>query len=272
MTTSKNVPAARAAARLLTYMAEQPGPVPAAAIARELELPRSTVYHLLAVLQEENFVTHFPEDRRYGFGVATLALGTAYSRHAPLARLARPVVTRLVEVTGEHGHVAVLNGREVLYLIERRAPRRPTLVTDVDVRLPSHVTASGRAILAALPAAHVRALYPTAGSFTSLQVGGPTSLRELREVLRQVRARGYAEEDGDVSLGMASVAQAVLDHRDYPVAAVAVTFPSESYDETRRAELAELVARAARTIGTRLGGRRPQESRAIELAEAAPSS
>ena len=39
-------------------------------------------------------------------------------------------------------------------------PGRPPLVTDVGVRLPAHLTASGRAILAPLPAAQVRALYP----------------------------------------------------------------------------------------------------------------
>ena len=48
----------------------------------------------------------------------------------------------------------------MLYVIEERAPGRPPLVTEVGVRLPAHLTASGRAILAALPTAQVRALYP----------------------------------------------------------------------------------------------------------------
>ena len=56
----------------------------------------------------------------------------------------------------------MLHGRDVLYVVEERAPGRPPLVTDVGVRLPAHLTASGRAILAALPAAQVRALYPDA--------------------------------------------------------------------------------------------------------------
>jgi DNA-binding IclR family transcriptional regulator len=46
----------------------------------------------------------------------------------------------------ENGHLAVLNGREVLNLVEQRAAGRPPLVTDVDVHLPSHLTASERAV------------------------------------------------------------------------------------------------------------------------------
>ena len=42
--------------------------------------------------------------------------------------------------------IAVLHGRDVLYVVEERAPGRPPLVTDVGVRLPAHLTASGRAI------------------------------------------------------------------------------------------------------------------------------
>ena len=103
-----DVPAARQAVRVLAYLAAQAGPSPAAAVAQGLGLPRSTVYHLLSVLVDEGFVTHLPEEHRYGLGTASLALGSAYARQAPLARLARPVVARLVETTGESAHLAVL--------------------------------------------------------------------------------------------------------------------------------------------------------------------
>nr|BFF21058.1 hypothetical protein GCM10025730_45790 [Promicromonospora thailandica] len=90
MVGSSAVPAARSTARLLSFLAAQPGPVPAGAIAHGLGLPRSSVYHLLSVLRDEGFVRHFPDERRYGLGVAALGLGSAYTRQAPLTRLAAP--------------------------------------------------------------------------------------------------------------------------------------------------------------------------------------
>ncbi|CAM3433473.1 IclR family transcriptional regulator [Isoptericola cucumis] len=250
-----DVPAARSTLRVLAYLAAQPGPSPAAAVAQHLGLPRSTVYHLLSVLVDEGFVTHLPEEHRYGLGTASLSLGSAYARQAPLARLARPVVARLVETTGESAHLAVLHGREVLYLVEQRAPHRLSLVTDVDVRLPSHLTASGRAVLARLPAAQVRALFPSAGALADRTGVGPRTLRELREVLRDTRRRGHATEDGEVTTGLASVAHAAVDHTGYPVAGVALTFWSDDVDDGRRDELAAAAGRAAVEISRRLGAR-----------------
>ena len=93
-------------------------------------------------------------------------------------------------------------GSDVLYVIEERAAGRPTLVTDVGVRLPAHLTASGRAMLAALPAAQVRALYPDRESFMRRHGTGPATPSALRAVLTETRQRGHATEDGEVTPGL----------------------------------------------------------------------
>jgi DNA-binding IclR family transcriptional regulator len=150
-----NAAAATHALGVLKLLARHAAPMPAASIARELGLPRSSVYHLLAVLRAEGFVVHLPQQRRYGLGVAAFELGSAYSRQEPLRWIAVPALDRLVAATGHNGHFAVLHGTDVLYVIEQRAAGRPSLVTDVGVRLPAQLHASGRAMLAALPAAQV---------------------------------------------------------------------------------------------------------------------
>jgi DNA-binding IclR family transcriptional regulator len=246
------VPAARQALDLLQALARAPGPVPAAALARDLGLPRSTTYALLGELEAAGFVVHLPEERRYGLGVSAFEIGSAYSRQEPLARLARPLLARLVDAVGHSAHLAVLHGREVLYVVEQRAPGRPPLVTDVGVRLPAHLTASGRAILALLPASQLRALYPSAAHFVDRHGRGPRTPSALRTLLSDTRQRGYAVEDGEITPGLASVAVAVQDHNQHPVAAVAVTYP----DDTDTAGLPEAVASTAGQLTRRIGGSR----------------
>ena len=124
------------------------------------------------MLQDEGFVVHLPEERRYGLGVGAYELGSAYLRQDPLRWIAQTVLTRLVAATTHNAHLAVLQGREVLYVIEERAPGRPGLVTDVGVRLPAHLTASrpgdarraaaaaGRRALPQPPRAHAAATTP----------------------------------------------------------------------------------------------------------------
>jgi DNA-binding IclR family transcriptional regulator len=255
MAARSRVPAAEHTLRILTYLAGRAGPQPAGRIADDLQLPRSTTYHLLNVLAEHGFVVHLPEERRYGLGVAAFEIGSAYTHQEPLARLARPVLARLVDSVGHNAHLAVLHGREVLYVIEERAPGRPPLVTDVGVRLPAHLAASGRAMLAALPTAQVRALFPDRSVFVQRHGIGPVTLPALRRVLVDVRARGFAQEDGEITPGFASVAAAVLDHSGYPAAGLAVTFPTQDVGADQRADLAGRVVSAARLLDRRIGGR-----------------
>lgn len=246
------VPAATRALRVLRFLAGQPDPVPLDRIMRACELPRSTTYHLLNAMIEEGFVVHLADEHRYGLGLAAFEIGSGYARQEPLQRLARRPLALLVDRVGHSAHLAVLHGREVLYVLEDRASGRPPLVTDVGVRLPAHLTASGRAILALLPSSQVRALYSTSADFVDRTGRGPRTLSGLRTVLSDARQRGYATENGEVTTGLASVAVAVLDHNQHPVAAVAVTYPEDAADGA----LAEAVAATAAQLTGRISGTR----------------
>lgn len=256
-TARRNAPAAGHALALLKLLARHAAPMPAVSIARDLGLPRSTTYHLLGVLVDEGFVVHLPEERRYGLGMAAFELGSAYSRQAPLQRLARPLLTRLADRTGHNAHLVVLHGRDVVYVIEERVSGRPSLVTDVGVRLPATLTASGLAILAALPAAQVRALFPSPDAFVQRHGQGPTSLTRLRPLLSATRARGYAHESGTVTPGFASVAVAVADHTGHPVCGVAVTYPVDALAADQESALVDAARSCGAELSRRLGHRTP---------------
>lgn len=249
-------PSADSVLQILVLLARQVEPVPAATVATSLGLPRSTTYRLLGALVDAGFVSYLPEEKRYGLGVVAFELGSSYSRQMPLRRVAQPVLTRLVATAKENAHLAVLHGPDVYYVIEQRAPRRRALVTDVGVRLPATLTASGLAVLSALSDAQVRAIYPDPSDLADRagRAGrGPTSLAELDDRLRDVRRRGFAFEDGDVTPGLASVGMPVLDRSRYPVAGISVTFDADTADADRRALLVAAVRRAATTLSRRLG-------------------
>lgn len=250
-----NVPAAGQALAVLQLLGRQVEPLPAAAIARELALPRSSTYHLLAVLRDAGFVDHLHADQRWGLGVAAYELGSAYARQQPLQRIARPMLRQLVDATTHTAHLVILHGTDVLYVIEERAPRRPSLVTEVGVRLPAQLTASGLAILAALPGRQVRALFASPADFVTRHGGGSESLTALRSELRQVRQRGHAIEHGLITPGLSSFGAAVRDHTGHPVAGVAVTYPYDSLDETEQQSMINEVTGAADDLSRRIGYR-----------------
>lgn len=225
MSDKPQVPAADQTLAILGYLARQRASVPAATIATALGIPRSTTYHLLATLSQHGFVVS--GDRRWALGVAAHDLGTGFLRQQPLALVGRPLISKLVDTVGENAHLATLHGTDVIYVVEERAPGRPSLITDVGVRLPAHFTASGRSMLAAMPREQILALYPDDQSLVS-RAGHSITRRELRDQLRETRERGFSTETGDVTEGLSSIAVAIVDRVGWPIASVALTFPDST--------------------------------------------
>lgn len=253
-----NVPAASRALLILRTLAKAGAPLPAAAIATRVGIPRSSTYHLLTAMQESGFVMHFPEEERWGLGVGAFELGSAYLRHDPLERQARPLLTKLVRETETKlpavAQLGILQGNELLYLVRELPHRQVTLVTDVGVRLPAHLTASGRAILAGSEAAQVRATFSNHKAFADRTGLGPKNLRDLTALLRDEAAAGFSAEDGFITEGYSSIAVAAKNHLGLPVAAIALTFRSEDAGEGLRAELAAALKIAGGELSKRLGG------------------
>lgn len=250
------IPAARSTLRMLRYLASRQGPVAASAIARDLGLPRSSTYQLLAVLMDEGYAVHYPEDRTYGLSSLVAEIGGSALRSERLARLARPLLTSLVTQSAVPvvAHLAVLAGADVSYAAREQGFRAPTTVSAVGVRLPAHLTATGRALLALLSHDQVRALYPSRDRLVRRGPAGPSTLADLDRILVEARERGWAVEDGEITEGYASVAAAAVDRNGYPTAAIGLTYRTAVSADAPTLGLATVAAAAALTA--RLAGQR----------------
>lgn len=251
-------PAADATLRLLTYLASQRSPVPAARAAAELGLPRSTTYDLLATLVQHGYALHLPKERQYALGPSAYEMAAGYDRHAPLSRVGRRIIERMVDGTGETGHLGSLHGRDVLYIVEERAPKRLSVVTDTGVRLPAHLTATGRAMLAALPESQLRTLYTGPDSFVRRTgAPSPTTTQELDQLLEEARMAGVAWERGEVAEGLISVGAAVLDRAGWPIAALSLTWDATRANTETAARCETAVRWGASEMARVISGRRP---------------
>lgn len=250
------IPAAERTLNLLRAMAEIGQPVTAARLAKRIGIPRSSCYQLLEVLKSQGFAIHFKQDRRWGLGLSAWELGSAYQRHAPLERLAKPVITKLVsdlaQKTPVVGHLGVLDGSDVLYLLEQRPAKSLKLVTDVGVRLPAHLTASGRAMLAHLDQKQLSASFRGRELATRTNLG-PKTLRELKDILNAEKGQGFALEVDEVTMGYASVGVAIVDHLDHPMAGLAITLQSRELEKLQLSQLAQMLIASANDLSRKFG-------------------
>ncbi|MFC6067179.1 IclR family transcriptional regulator [Streptomyces ochraceiscleroticus] len=259
---SSTSPAVGRALDILTHLAGRSGPVRAATLARDLGIPRSSAYHILTVLAGRGFVTYLPDEQAYGLGVAAFEIGSAYLRHEPLERLARPILRTLAGRLAQPVHLGVLHGAETVYLLKeqpaavRSGAAAVPLVTEVGVRLPAHLTASGRALLAHVGEAQLKALFPRPGDLITRTGKGPRSLGELRDLLARDRARGWSEETELVSAGFRSVGVAAFDHHGRPVAALSSTW-YRHHRPRDEAYVRDLLRKGAARLTHAVSGRAP---------------
>lgn len=241
------VPAAANTLAILQVLTAADVPMSAARITQETGLPRSTVYHLLSVMEQAGFVVHLAEEQAYGLGVAAYEMASSYSRQQPLVRVGRRYAVALAMQVGGSTHISRLSGSEVVYLLEERAPDAVRLLTDVGVRLDAYRTASGKAMMAFLPPAEAKAAVGVHG------VGG-RDFSDFEAELSLVRRSGWAEEMGLVSPGQQSVAVPLFDHLGRAASALAVTFRQGALGEVQKRDLlGEMVEIAGHIAGTVYG-------------------
>jgi len=241
------------ALRLLMLFRGQPR-VRLSEASEHLGVAHSTAHRLLAMLAYHGFVRQERDSRAYVAGPALVEIGLAAVRQLDIRRHARPVLEHLASALGETAHLAVLEGSNVRYLDAVESSRALRVASRTGSALAASCTASGKALLAALPDAEVSAMFADEAALPRLTARSIASRSGLLAELRQVREAGCAVNREESEEGVASVAVTVRGPQQVPVAALTVSAPVSRMTEERAGMIkAELLAQAACLEG-RLSG------------------
>jgi DNA-binding IclR family transcriptional regulator len=211
-------------------------------IAHRTGLTVSTAHRIVQALRADGFVDQDPFTERYRLGLSTAVMGQLALEGLGLS-LAQPELDRLAATTGEACNLGVRVGDEVMVVVHVPCRQPLRFEQQVGTRVPLHVSAMGKALLAA--AGEVPARLPR---FTERSI---TSRPRLAEEMDEIRARGWALNDQERDVGVRAVAAVVLDQRNRPVAAIAVQAPTVRMDDAAVERLGAAVVRSAARISKR---------------------
>ncbi len=246
------------AVRLLKTFSEGEAEIGVTSLSRRLGVAKSTVYRLASTLVSEGLLEQNPETEKYRLGMSLFALGALVRQRMNVATDARPFLFHLREATGETVHLAILEGPDIVFVLNLESNHAIRMRADLGARKPAFCTAEGRAMLAFQPQDVVndvlgRRLVPRTPK-TIIHAG------QIRAALEEVRALGFATEDEQSELGMRSVAAPIRNANGRVVAAIGLAGPIQRLSDEALASFAPLVADAARTISARLGYNSPNGS------------
>jgi len=235
--------------RLIEVLAGDDGGQGLAKLAQGANLTKPTAHRILNVLSNIGYVDRVaPNVYRLGHRLLRIVLGRENER---LISAAKPVVSRLHELTGETVNFGVVQHGWVVYLVVAESTQPLRRVATPNESHPFYCTAMGRAIVASYSQDERDHLLATA----KLERRTPCTvirIDELRRILDKTKVIGIAVEEGETDIGVTCIAAPVYDNGK-TVAALSVSVPTARLDASGRQELYSIVRDAAARLTDILG-------------------
>lgn len=216
-------------------------------------LPPSTAHRLLTTLESERFVQYDSAAGIWRIGLSAFLVGAGFQRTRDVLRVARPVLRRLMEQSGETANIYLVNDGEIVCAAQVESRQMMRAITRVGGRPPMYCSAAGKAYIARLPQeARDRIINDT--DLKALTERTITSRERFAAELEDIRRLGYAIDDEEHALGVRCIAAPVLDENGAPVAALSVSGPVTRMNKARIARLGPLIRGATQEITRDYGG------------------
>ena len=242
-----NVPALERGLRLLCEFSRENRSLSAPELARRFELPRSTVFRLLATLENMGFLERAEGGRDYRLGLSVLRMGFEYLASLELTQLGTPLLQRLSEELRTPCKLVVRDGRSIVYVAKAAPPTPFSSSVTVGTRLPAHATVHGRVLLQDLSLMELRALFPE-NRLETFSPTTPASVDQLFEMLQADRGRGYVRGESFFEPNIATIGAPVRDRGGHVVAALGVTLVAGQTDAARMEVIVQRVCETAQSI------------------------
>lgn len=246
-------PAVTRATAIMGLLAERGGPLGLSFIARELDLPKSSVANLCSTLVDGGLLRS--TDGGFALGQRLAQLGAAYLASIDQVALFHECCQSFEAGANETAQLAMMTDRaDVIYLARREGLHPVRLASTPGRTLPASCTATGKAMLATLDGDEVHERLGDDPSLPALTSRSITSMDALRDELKLIRERGYALDDEEVVEGVVCVAAAIpRSSVNEPLLAVSVTLLKPRVTPDLIDRLAGELGDVTRAIGRGLG-------------------
>jgi DNA-binding IclR family transcriptional regulator len=209
-----------------------------AQLAQTLGITRSAVFRTVHTLVEEGFLLPVRDGKHFRLGPAVLRVSYGYLASRELLEVAQKPLDALRDAQDWSGHLGVLDGRHVLYLIRLPASDGLSSLVHVGSRLPATKTAMGRVLLTQKTEPQIRRL---------LEGQPDASIEKAISAWQKDRDTASVIHNGSFETGLCSIAAPIHDMSGDIIAAISATKQTDTVpDSVVRAVLktANVISRA----------------------------
>jgi DNA-binding IclR family transcriptional regulator len=248
---TKLVPAVVRAKLILDAVAEGTSPRAVSELARQLDLPRSTVHGLCRTLVDLGLLVRV-DQTSYSLGPHVLVWSNAFDMQSSLSSAFKVVASSLERV--ETVNLSILAGQEVMYVGCKQGTDPLGVRFREGLRFPAPFSATGKAIMSTMTDTEVERLFgnewPTPSTSTSVR-----NVDELLGELAETRKRGYSIDNGQLREAMTCFGAPVFGpgRSTTAIAGIAIAVLANGLSEEHSIEVSGAVRSIAQELSRRLG-------------------
>ncbi|MCD4669502.1 MAG: IclR family transcriptional regulator [Actinomycetia bacterium] len=241
--------------QILEILSNNESPCGVTELANIMKLDKSTVFRILRTMKSKGYVEQLRDTKKYVMGIRILELSNKLMQKMEIAAIAKPMLKKLSQLSGESTHLAVLRRGKVIYIDRINSSEAVSIHTDIGDHEPVHCTGVGKAILAFLPSEEIQNNLKETKAKSLEKFTGKTltSISELEKELKKIRGTGFAFDDEELYEGVRCLAAPIKNYRNEVIASLGISGPINRITDQRISHLAGLVVEIALKVSERLG-------------------
>lgn len=221
-------------------------------LSKEANFNASTSHRILDALKSRNYVRQNPTTSAYSLTFKLFELSNKIGWKKTLRLEALEILKQLAGIAEDSAYLIIKDGDDALCL--ERIDGNPyirVLALEKGSRMPLHMGAGPRAILAYLPETEVDRIIGVKGleAWTANTITNPI---QLKTDLNKIREVGYALSLQDVTVGVCAIGCPVRKIDGEVIAAISIAGMASNYTEEKLPPLIDMVRSAAQSLSDRI--------------------
>lgn len=222
-------------------------------LSEELSLNKSTVHRMLSSLIFMGYARQKEDTQKYVLTYKLVTLSGKLLERANILPIAKPYLEMLSSVSGETVHLVQRDGNDILYIDKVEATSGTIrMVSHVGMTHPMYCSGVGKAIMATMPEEEVQKIW-NESIIEKKTEHTITDFKKFKQVLDEVREKGYALDDEENELGVRCIAACIYDYHNEVRYAFSISGPVSRMTPEHIKFLSEIVRKVQKELSAELG-------------------
>ena len=221
-----------------------------AQICAQTNLPKTTVFRILATLEQNNLIVQHPETGKYRLGYEIIKMGAIAQESNSLKRTAAAEMEEISRVTEQTCNLYVRDGFERLCIAQVMGAQYVRRYSYLGARHPLYCGAGK--LLLAYAGKEFQSRFFESVKLERITEHTVTDRAQLERELEQIRRDGFSVTRGERDASTAMVSVPLFDYTQHVVASITVSGPVYYFEEQKVASYLEELQRAAGRISRKL--------------------